>query len=113
MMKGLEHLSCEERLSELGLFSLEWGLSKDLINVCEYLKGRCKEDGAFGVFSVVPSDRTRGSGHKLKHRRFHLNIKKHLFIEHRHRLPREWSVHSWRYSKAILTWSWETGSRWL
>ena len=44
MMKGLQHLSCEERLRELGLFSLQQRrLGEDLINVHKYLERRCKE----------------------------------------------------------------------
>jgi len=42
---------------------------------------------------VVPSDRTRGSGHKLTHRVFPLNIRKHFFTvrvtDHWRRVPRE------------------------
>jgi len=64
----------------------------DLICAYKYLKGRCQEDGA-KLFSVVPSDRIRGNGHKLKQRKFQLNMRKHFsplrVMEPWHRLPRE------------------------
>jgi len=43
MIKSLEHCSYEERLKELGR---ESGGGKTLSMHLEYLKGRCKEDGA-------------------------------------------------------------------
>ncbi|KAK4830735.1 hypothetical protein QYF61_013185 [Mycteria americana] len=67
MIKRLEHLSYEKRLRELGLLSLEKRTLR-------------------GISS-------KGNGHKLKHRRFPLNIRKHFLTvrvtEHWHRLPRE------------------------
>ena len=76
VIRGLEHLSYEDRLRELGLFSLEKRrLQGDLTAAFQYLKGAYRKAGE-GLLSqsVVP-----GQGFKLKEGRFRLGIRKKFF----------------------------------
>lgn len=75
MMRPLKHLTREQRLQRLGQVSVgKKRLRGDLNNLGKYLHDRCQEDGAW-LFTVVLSNRTRNTDHKMEHN-FHLNMRK-------------------------------------
>jgi len=81
MLRGLEHLSYEDRLRELSLFRLEKGKPQgDLTAAFQYLKGDYKLEGN-QLFTQIDSHRTRGNGIKLKQGRFTLDVRRKFFRE--------------------------------
>ncbi|KAF7248610.1 Flagellar biosynthesis protein FlhA [Varanus komodoensis] len=93
MIQGLETLPYEERLRELGMFSLEKRrLRGDMISLYKYLKGCHKEEGQ-DLFFLMPECRTRNNQFKLQQPRFSLDIRKSFLtvrvIQQWNQLPRE------------------------
>ena len=79
MIRGLECPSCEGRLTESGLFSLEKRrLQGDLIVAFQYLKGAYRK-AEEGLYIRANNNRMRGDGFKLEEGRFRLDIRKKFF----------------------------------
>ena len=75
----VEHLSYEERLSEMGLFSLEKRrLQSDLTVVFQHLKEAYRQEGD-GLFKQADNDMTRGNAFKVKEGKFKLGIRRKIF----------------------------------
>ncbi|KAK4818760.1 hypothetical protein QYF61_018932 [Mycteria americana] len=93
LVKGLEHKSDEERLRELGLFSLEMRrLRGDLIALYNYLKGGCREVGSVSSSKYqgigreeMASSCTRGGLDWILGK----NLFPERIMKHWNRLPRE------------------------
>ena len=85
-------MSYEERLRELGMFSLtKRRLRGDMVAMFKYLKGFHVKEGT-GLFSTAPDTRTRSNGFKLQEKRFHLNLRKNFLTV---RAGWQWDMLPW------------------
>lgn len=72
MSKDLGYLSSEVRLRELELLNLEKGRLRKILSMCVNTRWRAGSKGNRAtLFSLVPSERTGGSGNKLIYREFY------------------------------------------
>ncbi|KAJ7417994.1 hypothetical protein BTVI_30756 [Pitangus sulphuratus] len=93
MIRGVEHLSYEDRLRELGLFSPHTRrLQGDLIVAFQYLKEAYKNE-VEGLFIWADSDGIRDNSFKPQKGKFRSDVRKKFFtvrvMRHLKRLPRE------------------------
>ncbi|KAF7254154.1 Deleted in malignant brain tumors 1 protein [Varanus komodoensis] len=80
MTWGLETKPYEERLKELGMFSLgKRRLRRDIIALCKYLKDCHKEEGQY-LFFVMPECRIWNNRLKLWEVRFQLDIRNGMTV---------------------------------
>ncbi|KAK4832428.1 hypothetical protein QYF61_023107 [Mycteria americana] len=91
LVKGLEGMSCKERLRTPGLSSLEGSrLRGDLNTLYSFQK---KGSGEADALLLLSSNGAGGYGSKLPQGKFRLGIRKHFFtervVEHSNKLPRE------------------------
>ena len=78
MIRGLKHLSYEDRLRDLGLFSLEKrSFQGKFIVAFQYLKGAYRKAGE-GLFRKAYSNWIRGNVFKLDEDRFRVDIRNSL-----------------------------------
>ena len=114
MTQGMEHLPYENRLRELGLFSLQKRrVQGGLRAAFQYLKGSCKKEGD-RLFSRVCCDRAWGNTFRLKFREILDWIKGRNVLQYgwwgtRSGCPeRWWMPHPWRNSGSGWTGLWVT-----
>ena len=93
MVRGLQTMSYEERLQDLGMFSLQKRRRRgDTIAVFRYLKG-CHSAEGLALFSLAQEGRTRSNGMKLQGSRYRLDIRKNFLtvraISEWNKLPKE------------------------
>ncbi|CAM5140517.1 unnamed protein product [Natator depressus] len=93
MIRGMENLSYERRLRELGLFSLtKRRLRGDMIALYKYIRGINIGEGE-ELFKLSTSVDTRTNGYKLATRKFRLEIRRRFLtirgVKFWNSLPRE------------------------